>query len=294
LQVRRALRIDTGPLCDLRDLPGLDAIESVAEGTRVGARVPIATIASHAMLAAPYPAFALAAGGLATPQIRAVATLGGNLLQHVRCWYYLHPEFRCLKRGGRECFARTGDHLYSSCFDLGPCVAPHPSTMGLALLAYDAQVEIHRRASMSAPAFFGDGSDPRHENRMPDGHVLTSVLLPPPLFGERAAYVRAIARSRAEWPLVEVLARVVVESGAIRYARVAMGGVANIPMRLASVEAALEGSPSNAATLERAASIASDGANPLPMTKYKVELVRGTVLDALERALAAKPSEGAR
>ena len=100
---------------------------------------PIAAIAADARLTAAYPGIAAAVAGLATPQIRRVATLGGNLAQRSRCWYFRNPRIDCLKKGGSACPAREGNHLYGVAFDLGPCVAPHPSTMATALMAYDAR-----------------------------------------------------------------------------------------------------------------------------------------------------------
>jgi xanthine dehydrogenase YagS FAD-binding subunit len=284
LQERRYLGIASGDLRDLRDLEGASTIEWVDGGLTLGARVRIADIASDRRVVAGYPGLAAAAGGLATPQIRALATLGGNLLQEVRCWYYRNPETLCLKRGGASCLARDGDNLYSSCFDLGPCVAPHPSTLGLALLAYDAVVDVFPRGAVTMAALFGDGSDPARTHRVGPREIVASVRLPPPIAGERAAYFRAISRARAEWSLVEVIVRLVVDEGVIRLARVALGGVANIPLRLPAVERRLEAAPCTLETFTAAAALASEGAQPLAMTGYKVSLIPGTVLEALEMA----------
>lgn len=287
---RRHLGIATGDLVDLRDLPGLDGLERGDGGTlRIGARVTIAALARDEAVRAGYPGLAAAAGGLATPQIRAVGTLGGNLLQRTRCWYFRSPEAKCLKKGGDKCWARQGDHLFHACFDLGPCVSVHPSTLGMALMAYDASIEVAGGKARTVAELYGDGSDPRRDHGLEEGALLTAIVLPAPTAGERAAYFRAISRSRSEWPLVEVLARLVVESDVIRHAAVAMGGVAPVPLRLPKVDAALVGKPASKDTLAAAAAIASEGASPLPMTRYKVELIAGTVLETLERALKSKP-----
>lgn len=292
LSERRRLRMAQGPLLDLRDLPGLDAIEWDATGAAtVGAKVHIDQAAADEALARAYPGFCAAAGALATPQIRAVGTVGGNLLQANRCWYYRNPDERCLKKGGAACLARGGDHLYHACFDLGPCACVHPSTLGMALLAYEASVMVHgEQADRTVEALYGDGSHVDGDHRLPPGAVLTHVVLPPPRPREQAAYFRAISRARAEWPLVEVLVRLVIEGETVSFARVAMGGVAPVPLRLPKVEAALVGQPASAATFAKAAAVATLGAKPLPMTGYKVPLVEGTVLETLERASHATPS----
>lgn len=288
---RRRLRMAAGPLLDLRDLEELRTIEWDGTGSAtIGAGVTMAAVAADPSLVAAYPGLCAAAGALATPQIRAVGTLGGNLLQANRCWYFRNPERRCLKKGGSTCLAREGDHLYHSCFDLGPCACVHPSTLGMALLAYEASVMVHGAADRTVQALYGEGGDATRDNQLEEGAVLTHVVMPPPKAGEQAAYFRTISRARSEWPLVEVLVRLVIEGGTVSFARVAMGGVAPVPLRLSAVEGALVGGPANSAAFARAAAIAKDGASPLPMTGYKVALVEGTVLETLERAAAATPS----
>lgn len=294
LQDRRHLGRSVGPIVDLRDLPGLDQVEAVeGGGFRVGARVTVAALAADPRIRAGYPALAQAAGGLATPQIRTRATVGGNLLQDVRCWYFRNPLFSCLKTGGTTCLAREGDNLFHSCFDQGPCLAPHPSTVAMALMAYDATAEIEGGEDRSVAALMGDGRDPRRTHSLEAGALVTAVVLPPPTPGERSAYFRAINRERAEWPLVEVVARLVMAEGAVTAASVAVGGVANTPLRLGVVEEALAGTQGDQAALEAAAARAADGARPPPHATYKLKLVPASVLTACEMALASAPVEAA-
>lgn len=277
----------SGPPVDLKRLPGLDRTEwDERGGARIGALVPIAALAGDSRLGATYPGLAQCAGALATPQIRAVGTLGGNLLQRNRCWYYRHPAISCLKKGGQNCPARTGNHLFGVCFDLGPCVAPHPSTLGMALLAYDAEVEVAGGRSRPVAALYGDGSDGRHDHQLAEHEILTAVLMPKPLQGERAGYLRVISRALVEWPLVEAVARLAISHGTIDFARVAVGGVAPIPLRLRTVEKALAGRPATTEVIDEAASLAAEGARPLPMTRYKADLLPRTVRETLNRAVA--------
>lgn len=290
LQERRRHRISVGPIVDLRDVPGLQDVEPTPTGgLRIGARATLSALAEHPQLREGYPGLAEAAGALATPQIRAVATLGGNLLQRTRCWYYRNPDAHCLKKGGSQCLARAGDHLFHACFDRGPCVSVHPSTLGMALLAYDAGIEVAGGEDRSVEALFGNGSDPRVEHRLESGALLRAVVLPTPVPKEQSAYVRATSRARAEWPLVEVLARLVLDQDEIVQAAISIGGVAPVPLRLPEVEAALMGGSATSARLEAAAALASKGASPLPMTAYKVDLLPGTVLETLERAMSKTP-----
>jgi xanthine dehydrogenase YagS FAD-binding subunit len=284
LSERRRSGVSRGPLIDITsDAHGIaSGISWTADGAaRIGALTTIAAIASDASLAAAYPGIAASALGLATPQVRHLATLGGNLAQRSRCWYFRKAEFDCLKKGGSTCPARGANHLYGVAFDLGPCVAPHPSTMAAALLAYDARVDTDRRKGLSIAELIGDGSDGRSDHALLQGEMITSIALPAPLEGERAAYKRAISRSYAEWPLVELCARAVIANGSFSFVRLAAGGIAPVPLPLASAQALLEGKPANAQTIAEAARQATSGAKPLPMTSYKLDLLEGLVRDLL-------------
>jgi xanthine dehydrogenase YagS FAD-binding subunit len=118
------------------------------------------------------------------------------LAQRTRCWYYRNPPLRCLKKGASGCPARDGNHLYGVAFDLGPCVAPHPSTLGTALLVYDGVIQTDRRGDLSIADLFGNGSDGTADNTLDDGERIVSVTLDAPLPRERAIYHRAISRAR--------------------------------------------------------------------------------------------------
>ena len=287
LSERRRSGVSRGPLIDLAASPDTTGIDWSADGAaRVGAFTTIAALAADSRLTAAYPGIAAAALGLATPQIRYLATLGGNLAQRSRCWYYRNPHIACLKKGGSDCPARSGNHLYSVAFDLGPCVAPHPSTMAAALLAYEATVITDRRKDLTIGELFGDGSNGAADNALMPGEMIRSIQLPPPVAGERALYKRAISRSQAEWPLVELCARAVVSAGAFQLIRLTAGGIAPVPLRLSASEAALQGKPANTATIANAARQVIAGAKPLPMTGYKLDLLDGLVRDLLEQLAA--------
>jgi xanthine dehydrogenase YagS FAD-binding subunit len=284
LQELRHKGIVAGDLVDLRDVSGMSGVSvTAAGGLRIGALTTCAELAANPMVQASYPALAQAAGGLATPQIRARATIGGNLLQRNRCWYFRHPDLKCLKRGGSACLARQGDHLFHSVFDLGPCAAPHASTVAMALLAQGATVGVVGQDERSVPELLGDGSDPTRDNAIEPGELISHVTLPPPNVGEHAAYFRAISRARAEWPLVEVCARIFVLDGVVIDALVALGGVAPVPLIAAKVAQELVGHRVD--HIAAASASASHGAAPLPMTAYKVPLIAAAVESAFAAAL---------
>ena len=284
LSERRRSGVSQGPLIDLVAASDTIGVTWGANGAAtIGAFTSIAAIATDARIAAAYPGVAAAAQGLATPQIRHVATLGGNLAQRSRCWYFRNPHIGCLKKGGSDCPARSGNHLYSVAFDLGPCVAPHPSTMAAALLAYDASILTDVRSALTIGELLGDGSNGAADNTLRAGETIKAIALPPPLADERARYKRAISRTYADWPLAEVCARAVVVSGTFQFVRITAGGVAPVPLRLTQVEAALQCKPASAAVIAEAARQAASGATPLPMTGYKLDLLQGVVHDLLEK-----------
>jgi len=268
-------------LVDLTRIRGLSEILEDADGTRVGAMVPIARVAHE--LAPTYPALALTAQGLATPQIRAVATVGGNLTQHTRCPYARHRDLVCYKTGGEGCPARGGEHSTGVLFDTSACVHPHPSSLAMALLLYGATFATSGAEEARAISDLYD-DDARREHRLDSGHILTEIHLPAPMTGEVGGYVRAISRFEAEWPLAEAAVRLVVRDGRIADAHVAVGAVAPTPLLLDHVASALRGEALEEPAIEAASALALDGMGPLPDTAYKAELLVTCVADALRQA----------
>ena len=284
VEARRRLGLTAPVTIDLRRVDGLRGIERTGSGVRVGAMTRITDVAVE--LADSHPAIAMTAASLANPHTRAVGTIGGNLLQATRCWYFRTGQVECHKTGHDGCPARAGLHHFGNAFDTSSCVAPHPSSMGLALLVHDAVVEVEPGGDLAVAGLWSD--DPSSEHTLTDGQVLRAVRVGPAVAGERAAYWRANQRALAEWPLVEAVCRLSVEDGTISAAAVAVGGVAPAPRRLPGVEAALVGRPATDETAASAAALASDGARPAPQAAYKVGMLRGTVLEVLERALAGE------
>lgn len=285
---RRRQRVTTGEIIDISRLPEMDAIASQGNSVSIGALVSIHTVAEDPGVIRDYPGLAMSAVSLATPQIRRAASMGGALLQKNRCWYFRHEDFSCFKSGGDNCPARGGNHKYGVCFDLGPCAFPHPSTLGMALKAYSAEVEVYGKGRRSMDALFGDGSDGTKDHQLAPGEILTAIHLPAPLPGEKAGYFRNIHRARAEWPLVEIIVRYNEEGGKIANASVGIGGVAPVPLLLPKVSDYLNGKTADEYTFKAAAQLGSEGANPLPQTKYKVEMIAGTLFETLCRAKEGK------
>ena len=156
LTERRRSGVSRGPIRDIAPTAVPAGVRPETDGgMRVGALTTIAALAADDAIRAAYPGLAAAAAGLATPQIRRVATIGGNIAQRNRCWYFRNPEIACLKKGGDDCPARAGNALYAVAFDSAPCVAPHPSTLAAALVAYDARLDTDRRRGPADRRGFG-------------------------------------------------------------------------------------------------------------------------------------------
>jgi xanthine dehydrogenase YagS FAD-binding subunit len=271
-------------------ISGLDGI-AIGSPSRVGALATLARISDSADLRRVYPALADAAGGAATPQIRNMATLGGNIAQRPRCWYYRSADFDCRKKGGTQCFAVDGENRFHAIFDTGlACVCVHPSATAAALVAYDASAEIvsprGRKTVKLEALFVKPVNDPTRENHLEPGEIIEAVTLPAPPPGARSAYKKLKEKESFDWPLVEAAVAVDLSGGTIRSARVVLGHVAQVPWRSKEAEAVLNGARPTPEVIRKAASAAVEGAQPLSLNAFKVRLARVMLERTLRAALA--------
>lgn len=271
-------------------VPGLDRIEA-GPPARLGALATLAALASHENLRRHYPALSTAAAEAATPQIRHMATLGGNLCQRPRCWYYRLAEFDCRKKGGNDCFAQEGENRFHAIFDTDRiCVCVHPSAMGIALLAYGGTVHtVSTRGKRAIPIddfFVGSAPDPTRENRLSQGEIVEAVTIPSPGSGARSAYRKLKEKESFDWPLVEACVSLRLEGGTIRDPRVVLGHVAQVPWRSKEAEAALSGRHPSEELFRQAAEASVAAAKPLSQNAFKVRLARVALQRTLRDALA--------
>jgi xanthine dehydrogenase YagS FAD-binding subunit len=271
-------------------VPGLDSIEA-GPPAKIGALATLARIASHADVRRLYPALADAAEGAATPQIRNMATLGGNLCQRPRCWYYRLEEFDCRKKGGNDCFALEGENRFHAIFDTDlTCCCVHPSATGVALLAYGARLQTvspgGRRLIALDNFFVRPTENALRENVLAHGEIIESVTIPAPAAGARSVYKKLKEKESFDWPLVEACVNLTIAGGAVRDARVILGSVAPTPHRSAAAEAVLRGATASPGLAARAAEAAVASAKPLAQNAYKVRLARVLLERALREALA--------
>jgi xanthine dehydrogenase YagS FAD-binding subunit len=227
-----------------------------------------------------------AAEKAATPQIRNAATVGGNLAQRPRCWYFRSPAFLCRKKGGETCYSQNGDNRYHAVFDHDECAIVHPSNLAPALLALDAKVVTNARTLPVAELFALPTVDVARENVLAPGELIREVVIPPGRTG--GAYRDARERGSFDWALVSAAAYVELERGVVKAARLAMGGVSPVPRRAAEAEAALVGRQLTAASAQKAAEAALAPATAMTHNGYKIPLAR-TILRRAILAAAGLP-----
>ena len=290
--------IADGGLRGIAPIAGSAGITGGGGGLRIGALTTIADLAAHPVIRRDYAALAEAAGGLATPQVRNLGTLGGNLNQRPRCWYYRHPLTVCLKRGGDRCYALAGVGKYLCVTGGDRCYIVHPSDTAVALAALDAAVSIAGpsgaiRTMPIADYFTGPEVDITRENILQPGELLTGITLPPPASGQRSVYLKARERESGDFALVSVAAAAAVSGGRVTQAAVALGGVAPTPYRAGGVEEYLRGRAVADIRPAAAGALALPNPRPLPDNAYKVPLAANLVNRAVAAVLAT-PAPGDR
>ncbi len=272
-------------LTAIQDLKGLEA--TADGGMRLGALTTVATIAAHAGIRERYRALADAASVVASPQLRNQGTIGGNLCQRPRCWYF-RGDYECTRKGGDTCYAMDGENQYHAIFGGSACWIVHPSDTAPALVALDAKVRLTGpKGSRVLPLekfFVLPEDDVKAENVLEPGEVLTEVTLPAPPAGLRSSYRKV--RSRGSWDFALAglaLAVTMKPDRKVASARVVLSGVAPIPWRSLNVEQAILGRVLDAKTIAKAADAAVVGARPLAQNGYKLDMVRGLVTDELTK-----------
>jgi xanthine dehydrogenase YagS FAD-binding subunit len=282
--------IEPTRLVNLRTVRGLDQLTDGDGGLRAGPLVTLARLADDEGVRRRYRALADAAGHAATPQIRNAATLGGNLLQRPRCWYFRSEQFVCKKKGGEVCFAiaPTGENAYHAVFDNQICAAVHPSATATALVALGARLRLHGpRGAREVPLesfFVSPATDVARENQLAAGELVTEIAIPAPPAGTGSAYTKQGEKESFDWPLAEVAVVVEQQAGVCRRASIVLGAAAPVPHRARAAEAALTGRRIDEASAQAAARAAVEGATPLAQNGHKLQLfqaiVRRTILAA--------------
>jgi xanthine dehydrogenase YagS FAD-binding subunit len=271
-------------LINIKTIPGLDKIQEKGEGLRIGALAKLADIALSPSVQTKYPALSQAAGSVASPEIRTMGTIGGNLCQDVRCWYYRYPHhmggrFLCHRKGTGPCHAIKGDNRYHAIMGGKACVAVCPSDTAIALTALDA------RLTILSPE--GERKIPIHElftalgTTLGPSEIVTEIQVPSPPKGIKQRFLKFTLRKPIDFAIVSVASVIAMEKGLCRDAKIVLGAVAPTPLRAEGAEKAVKGKAIDESTAEEAATAAVSDARPLSRNAYKIELTKALVKRAI-------------
>ena len=276
--------IDTPPrVVSLSGAADLAAVTVELGSTRVGALVTLAKVA-EAFNKGPLAALGQAAGEAATPQVRSVATVGGNLCQRPRCWYYRLGEVNCLKKGGKDCPAIEGDNRYHAIFETSPCPIVHPSNLAGPAVAFGVTIHVQGpggNRDIPAESFFTlPNADVARENVLARDEVITSLSVPS-WEGASSAYLEGREKESFDWSLVNATVVLKLDGGVCREARIVLGSVAPVPWRVPAAETVLAGKKIDEALAAEAAKAAFAEAKPLSGNAYKVTMGRAIAKRAI-------------
>jgi xanthine dehydrogenase YagS FAD-binding subunit len=271
-------------------IKGLDQTIAAGDGgLRIGAAVKIADLAEHTAARKLYPALVTAAEGVGTPQIRNMGTVGGNIMQRPRCWYFRNEEFNCLKKGGARCFAVEGENQFHAIFGDGPCHIVHPSSLAVPVIAYGGKFRVvgpNGAREIDAGEFFQlPNANLYGENVLQPNEIVTQVILPAP--GQRSAAYEVRFKQSHDWPLAAAAVNLVMSGSTVKSARIVMGAVAPIPWRVQAAERVLAGKAITEALATEAANAAVAGARPMSGNKYKIQIAQTAVKRAILAASRA-------
>lgn len=276
-------------LVNLRTIPGLDALHEDAKGLHVGPMVTLATLAADPTVRKRYTALAEAAGLAATPHIRNMATVAGNLLQRPRCWYFRQAEFNCRRKGGEHCFALYGENAYHAIFDNTACAIVHPSAAAVALMALGAKLEITGpKGAREVPLdgfFLSPEQDITREHPLAADELITGINVPAPGPGLRSAYVKQREKESFDWPIADAAVVLELDGDTCTRASVVLGSAAPVPWRAKAAEAALTGQKVDEKVALAAAAASMEGAKPLSQNGYKVPVFKAVVRRAVLAAV---------
>lgn len=278
-------------IINIRNIPGLDKINfDKKKGLSIGSNVTLAEIASNPEIKNNYLALHQAVNHAATPQLRNVSTLGGNIAQRNRCWYFRSADHDCFRKGGDRCFARhseNGENENHAIIDNGSCVSVHASSIATALMAFNATVVIvnseGEKKNVNMDDFFVTASkDLAMENILQAKELITEIILPTPAKNTKSAYIKQVARESYDWSLGDVAVVFEVSgNNTCRSASIVLGAAAPVPYRSIEAQQAIEDKIINTENATAAAKAAMGKARPLAKNGYKVPLFVATVKQAI-------------
>jgi len=262
---------------NIKTIPNMDSITEDSSGLKVGALARLADIAKDATVKSKYSALAEAAGRAASPELREMGTIGGNICQLVRCWYYRYHNnrFFCFRKGGPMCFAVAGENRYHAILGGAACFAVCPSDTAIALTALDATIVTNKRSIPIGDFYEVLG------NVLDDNEIVTEVQVPTPASGTKQTFTKFALRKSIDFAIVSVATAITTSGGSVSDARIVLGAVAPMPYRATGAEDAIKGKAITESLAETAAAAAVKDAVPLGKNKYKVEIAKTLVKRAI-------------
>jgi xanthine dehydrogenase YagS FAD-binding subunit len=272
-------------LVNVKELPATRDITPGKGSWTIGANVTISEIEQHAELKRVFPGLQQAATEVGSPQIRNVATLGGNLAQHSRCWYYRHRDIRCLKKGGDTCYAQDGENKYHSLFSGNPCISPIVSNLAIALTALDAKVIVRRgneEVALTIPDLYAKAwENPEAHHSLGPTDLILRVQVPDD--GRRSAYLQVSEKASFDWALVSCAAAAKIDGKKLGNVRVVLGAVAPIPYQVQAAHEFLNDKEFSDDLATRASEIILKDASPLAHNGYKVPIAQALIRRTLKQ-----------
>lgn len=264
-------------LVNIRNIRELRGIQSTPDGVTIGALTTLAEIADDPTIRAQYTILSDACGHAATPHIRNMATIGGNVLQELQCWYFRSAEFQCIRKGKEQCFAFSGLNQYHAIMDYGGCPSVAPSSSAVALLALNATIELTSAAKGKRKVaiqnfYVQPDANPHRFNVKADEELLTAIHIPKPAPGTRSAYQKYGEKESHDWAIADAGILLEMDGDICRRAVVTMGAASPVVRRSKEAEAVLTGKPITRDTARAAGKASMTGAMPLSMNGYKVHL----------------------
>jgi xanthine dehydrogenase YagS FAD-binding subunit len=280
-------------LVNIRNIQGLNEIREDEQGLHIGPLATLTEIGEHKAIQKKYTAISDAADRVATPQIRNMATVGGNLAQRPRCWYFRSEDFQCRKKGGKHCFAQDGENDYHAIFDNRTCAIVHPSGIAVPLVALNARLQITspkgKRDVLLEDFFISPEQDVTRENILQPDELITAITIP--ASNARSAYYKQGEKESFDWPIADVAVALTMQGSRCSKASIVLGAAAPRPYRAKAAEAQLTNADINESTARQAAQQAIAGATPLANNSYKIPIFEAIVRRTIMRA-AGMNAEG--
>jgi len=283
--------VNPSTIVSVKNIPGLDQITyDEKEGLKVGANVTLAELESHPLIKEKYLALHLAVAHAGTPQLRNSATLGGNLAQRTRCWYFRSIDHQCYRKGSGTCYAQEGENEFHAIMNNKTCASVHSSSVSTALMAFNAAVEISgingKKRMVSLDKFFvHPETDSRTENVLASNELITGITIPTVDSNTKSYYIKQGTRESHDWAIADIAVVTEMSGGQCKKAEIVLGAAAPVPMRAVDAARILKGKSINESVAGAAGEASMKGATPLSGNAYKVPIFKTIVKRAILKSV---------